>query len=161
LTGLRQGELLALRWRDVDWHARRIRVRESLVRGEFTTPKSARGHRSVPLAARVAGALVAHRARSSFADPDDLVFCHPRLGGPLERSRLFKRFKAVAVSAGFPALRFHDLRHTFGTRIAAAGVPLRTLQEWMGHRDFKTTLIYADYQPRDDEAELVDLALEG
>lgn len=161
LTGLRQGELLALRWRDVDWDARRIRVRESLVRGEFTTPKSARSHRSVPLAARVAAALVAHRAQSSFEDPDDLVFCHPRLGGALERSRLFKRFKAVAVSAGFAALRFHDLRHTFGTRIAAAGVPLRTLQEWMGHRDFKTTLTYADYQPRDDEAELVDRALEG
>jgi integrase len=44
-------------------------------------------------------------------------------------------------------LRFHDLRHTFGTRMAAAGVPMRTLQEWMGHRDLKTTLIYADYAP--------------
>ncbi len=44
-------------------------------------------------------------------------------------------------------LRFHDLRHTFGTRMAAAGVPMRTLQEWMGHRDFKTTMIYADYAP--------------
>ena len=52
-------------------------------------------------------------------------------------------------------VRFLDLRHTFGTRVAAAGVPLRTLQEWMGHRDFKTTLIYADYQPKDQEAELV------
>jgi integrase len=160
-TGLRQGELLALRWRDVDWHARRIRVRESLVRGEFTTPKSRRGHRAVPLATRVADALAAHRERSAFAGPEDLVFCHPLLGRPRERSRLCKRFKAVAVAAGFPALRFHDLRHTFGTRMAAAGVPLRTLQEWMGHRDFKTTLIYADYQPRDDEAELVDQALES
>jgi integrase len=152
--------LLALRWRDVDSDARRLRVRENLVRGELTTPKSARGHRSVPLATRVADALAAHCAQSSFAEADDLVFCHPHLGRPLERSRLFKRFKAVAVAAGFPELRFHDLRHTFGTRIAAAGVPLRTLQEWMGHRDFKTTLIYADYQPRDDEAELVDRALE-
>jgi integrase len=161
LTGLRQGELLALRWRDVDWDARRIRVRESLVRGEFTTPKSRRGLRSVPLATRVADELAEHRGGSGFAGPDDLVFCHPRLGGPLERSRLFKRFKGVAVAAGFPALRFHDLRHTFGTRMAAAGVPLRTLQEWMGHRDFKTTLVYADYQPRDDEVALVDRALEG
>jgi integrase len=159
-TGLRQGELLALRWRDVDWDARRIRVRESLVRGEITTPKSRRGHRSIPLAGCVADALAAHRERAGFGELDDLVFSHPVLGRPLERSRLFKRFKAVAVAAGFPALRFHDLRHTFGTRMAAAGVPLRTLQEWMGHRDFKTTLVYADYQPRDDEAELVDRALE-
>jgi len=58
-------------------------------------------------------------------------------------------------------IRFHDLRHTFGTRMAAAGVPLRTLQEWMGHRDFKTTLIYADYQPSEREAELVERAFEG
>jgi integrase len=55
-------------------------------------------------------------------------------------------------------VRFHDLRHTFGTRMAAAGVPMRTLQEWMGHRDFKTTLIYADYMPGQHEAVLVDAA---
>jgi integrase len=55
-------------------------------------------------------------------------------------------------------VRFHDLRHTFGTRMAGAGVPLRTLQVWMGHRDFKTTVIYADYQPSEQEAELVNRA---
>jgi Phage integrase family len=52
----------------------------------------------------------------------------------------------------------HDLRRTFGTRMAAAGVPLRTIQEWIGHRDFKTTLIYADYQPAAEEAALVEKA---
>ena len=44
-------------------------------------------------------------------------------------------------------VRFHDLRHTFGTRMAAAGAPLRAIQEWMGHRDYATTEIYADYAP--------------
>lgn len=44
-------------------------------------------------------------------------------------------------------ITFHSLRHTFGTRMAAVGVPMRTLQEWMGHRDFTTTLIYADFAP--------------
>lgn len=52
-------------------------------------------------------------------------------------------------------IRFHDLRHTFGTRIAAAGVPMRVLQEWMGHRDYRTTLIYADYEPGEEESGLV------
>jgi len=52
----------------------------------------------------------------------------------------------------------HDLRHTFGTHCASAGVPLRTLQEWLGHRDFTTTLIYADYAPNPHEAELVEQA---
>jgi integrase len=67
-------------------------------------------------------------------------------------------YKAALKRAGVREVRFHDLRRTFGTRMAAAEVPLRTLQEWMGHRDFKTTLIYADYQPSEKEAELVERA---
>jgi integrase len=50
-----------------------------------------------------------------------------------------KRFKTALKAAGVRSIRFHDLRHTFGTRMAAAGAPLRTIQEWMGHRDYKTT----------------------
>ena len=56
------------------------------------------------------------------------------------------------------AHRFHDLRHTFGTTMAAAGVPMRTLQEWMGHRDISTTQRYADYAPGLEDAGLVDVA---
>jgi integrase len=59
-----------------------------------------------------------------------------------------------------PRHRFHDLRHTFGTAMAAAGVPMRTLQEWMGHRDIQTTQRYADYAPRTRDAELVAAAFE-
>jgi integrase len=158
MTGLRQGELLALRWQDIDWSAGRIRVRRSFVRGEFGTPKSRRSTRSVPLADEVAGQLERHFQRSQYQHDDDLVFGHPHTGDPLDRSRLLKRFKAAAKRAGLQSVRFHDLRHTFGTRMAAVGVPLRTLQEWMGHRDFKTTLIYADYQPNEHEAELVQRA---
>lgn len=62
-------------------------------------------------------------------------------------------------AAGLPEThRFHDLRHTFGTRMAAAGVPLRTVQEWMGHRDLATTQIYADYAPSEREAEWIAAA---
>jgi len=57
------------------------------------------------------------------------------------------RFKQALKRAGLRDLRFHDLRHTYGTRMAAAGTPLRTLQGWMGHRDYKTTEIYADFAP--------------
>jgi integrase len=60
---------------------------------------------------------------------------------------LLKRYKATLKRAKVRPVRFHDLRHTFGTRMAAQGVPMRTLQEWMGHRDFATTLIYADFAP--------------
>ena len=145
-------------WRDVDWLAGRVRVRRSLVRGEFGTPKSRRASRSVPLADASAAALDAHQRASAYPGDDDLVFAHPHLGEPLDRSKLLKRFKAAARRAGIRDVRFHDLRHTFGTRMAAAGVPMRTLQEWMGHRDFKTTLIYADYAPSAHEREFVERA---
>jgi integrase len=160
MTGLRQGELLALRWRDIDWGAGRLRVRRSYVRGEFGTPKSKRASRSVPLADRVAAELEKHFQRSAFQADDDLVFAHPVLGVVLDRSKLLKRFKTCLRAAGVREARFHDLRHTFGTRMAATGVPIRTLQEWMGHRDFKTTLIYADYAPSAAEADFIERAFQ-
>lgn len=158
MTGLRQGELLGLRWRDIDWSAGKVRVRQSYVRGEFGKPKSKRSSRAVPLAMRLAADLEHHYQRSPFQGDDDLVFPHPQTGRPFDRSKLRKRFVAAVKAAGLRHVRFHDLRHTFGTRMAGAGVPLRTLQEWMGHRDFKTTLIYADYQPNAQEAEFVERA---
>jgi integrase len=101
----------------------------------------------VPLADRVGAELEALSRRSVFTADEDLVFGHPLTGKPLDRSKVHKRFKAAVRAAGVRDVRFHDLRHTFGTRMAAVGVPMRTVQEWMGHADFKTTLIYADYSP--------------
>ena len=158
MTGLRQGELLALRWRDIDWPAGRVRVRQNYVRGHWGTPKSRRGSRSVPLADRVAGELERHFQQSAFQADDDLVFPHPHTGQVLDHSALSRRYKKALRKAKVREVRFNDLRHTFGTRMAASGVPLRTLQEWMGHRDFKTTLIYADYSPSEREREWVEVA---
>jgi integrase len=158
MTGMRQGELLALRWQDIDWPARRVRIRRSFVRGEFGTPKSKRSTRSVPLADRVAGELDRLHQETLYRREEELVFAHPHTGKPIDRSRLLKRFKAALTRGGVRPVRFHDLRHTFGTRMAAQGVPMRTLQEMMDHRDFKTTLIYADYAPSAREAEWVEAA---
>jgi integrase len=157
MTGLRRGELLALRWTDVDWKARLLRVRRSYYRGRVTTPKGNRG-RDVPLPVRVSRALADHLRRAMYATADDLVFCHPHTGGPLDQSHLHRRFKRALGRAGVREIRFHDLRHTFGTRCAASGIEMRTLQEWMGHRDYKTTLRYAAYAPKHDEAARVDAA---
>lgn len=158
MTGMRQGELLALRWRDIDWPARRVRIRRNFVRGEFGTPKSKRSSRSVPLADRLAGELDRLHQETPHRHDDDLVFAHPHTGKPIDRSRVLKRFKAALARGEVRPVRFHDLRHTFGTRMAAQGVPMRALQEMMGHRDFKTTLIYADYAPSAREAEWVEAA---
>lgn len=158
MTGLRQGEMLGLRWRDVDLQARRIRVVSPYVRGEFNDPKSEGSGRSVPLAGRVIDALSDLRERSAYPQDSKLVFCHPESGKPLDRSKLVRRFRQATQRAGVRAITFHELRHTFGTRMAAAGVPLRTIQHWMGHADSKTTQIYAHYQPSKVEADLVDSA---
>jgi integrase len=147
MTGLRRGELLALRWRDVDWLTSLIRVRRNYTRGEFGTPKSLRSSRAVPLADIVASELERLLQRSEFTADDDLVFSHPVLGTVLDPSKLRKRFQKAAEGAGLRPVRFHDLRHTFGTRMAAAGAPMRAIQEWMGHRDSRTTSLYADYAP--------------
>lgn len=180
-TGLRQGELMGLRWRDIDWTAWKVRVRMNFVRGEHSTPKSVRGSRSVPLAENIAVKLEAHFQQSRWQEDNHLVFCHPDTGRPYDRSKLLKRFKSAVAAANVgefetklrwrgtgknrrqieaevPVFTFHGLRHTFGTRMAAAGVPIRTIQEWMGHRDYKTTLIYADYSPGEQEAQMVNRA---
>ena len=100
------------------------------------------------MADRVAAELERHFQRSAFQDPDDLVFCHPHTGGPYDPSKMRQRFKRARSNARLrDDVRFHDLRHTFGTRMAAVGAPLRFIQEWMGHRSAQTTEIYADYAP--------------
>lgn len=147
MCGLRQGELIALRWQDVDFGAGVIRVRRSFTRGQFGTPKSRRSSRAVPMPERVAAELGRHLERSAYTTDPDLVLCHPDTGHPYDASKLRKRFKSAVAAAGIRPIRFHDLRHTFGTQMAAAGAPLRHIQEWMGHRDYKTTLIYTDYAP--------------
>jgi len=158
MSGLRQGELFGLRWRDVDFDARKLRVVSPFVRGEFGDPKSSGSGRSVPMAERVAVALRELREHSYYASDRDLVFCHPETGKPLDRSKLVRRFKQALDRAEIHRITFHELRHTFGTRMAAAGTPMRTLQYWMGHADSKTTQIYAHYQPSDQEADAVDRA---
>lgn len=147
MTGLRQGELLALRWRDVDLQAGLLRVRRSYTRGRFSAPKSARSVRAVPLAVAAADALEGQRRRTLRTGPEDLVFSHPDLGTVLDPSRLRARFRQALARADVRPIRFHDLRHTYGTLMAGAGTPMRMLQEWMGHGDYKTTLVYADYAP--------------
>jgi integrase len=158
MTGLRQGELIGLRWRDVDLGARRVRVVSPYVRGEFADPKSEGSGRSVPLAGRVVDALALLRERSCYSHDSELVFCHPESGNPLDRSKLVRRFKQRLREAEVRPIVFHELRHTFGTRMAAAGVPLRTIQHWMGHADTKTTQVYAHYQPSEQEGDAVDRA---
>ena len=151
-TGLRRGELLALRWRDVDFAGKAIRVRGSFAGGKLTTPKSGKV-RSVPMAPDVAESLAKLGQRDQLTADDDLVFIG-EFGGYVDGSALRRRYIAALKRAGLRPLRFHDLRHTFGTRMIAKA-DIRRVQEWMGHADIQTTMKYLHYAPRDEDAALV------
>lgn len=151
-TGLRMGELLALRWRDIDFAGSAVRVRASYYAGDLTTPKSGKV-RAVPLAPHVATALAQLVRRIDWVGNDDLVF-PGEAGGYLDGSALRRRYKAALATAGLRPLRFHDLRHTFGTRMIAKA-DIRWVQEWMGHADIQTTMRYLHYASRAEDAALV------
>lgn len=162
-TGLRQSELLGLRWRDVDWAAQRIRVRNAWVRAEHSAEGKSdlSTRRSVPMTDRLAGELDRWSRRTLYGGERDLVFAHPQSGRPLDRTKVTRRFKSACAQAGVAPIRFHDLRHTFATTLAASGHPLRALQEFLGHADAKTTQIYAHYAPSAREVEMVNAAFSG
>jgi integrase len=99
------------------------------------------------MADRLAGELERHFQATRWRAENDLVFAHPATGHVLDASKLRKRFYVALERAAVRRITFHGLRHTFGTQMAAAGAPMRALQEWMGHADIATTEIYAHYAP--------------
>jgi integrase len=146
-TGLRRGELVALRWRDILFDHEAIRVRASYSYGALTTPKSGRA-RTVPMVPDVAEAL-AH-LRPFLVGDADLVF--PGIDSAyLDGSALRRRYKAALKRAGLRELRFHDLRHCFGS-LAINALTILEVKEAMGHADVKTTMRYLHHRSRADEA---------
>jgi integrase len=108
MTGLRLGELPALRWENVDFIASKIRVERSYSGGRLTTPKSRRSHRAVPMPSRVAQALAQHSQRAHYPHDEDLVFCHPHHGSFLSDQTMRDRFNTARDAAGVRRVRFHD-----------------------------------------------------
>jgi integrase len=157
-AGLRLGELRALRWRDVDFAKRLIHVRRSYVQHSESTPKSGRV-RSVPMTDQVARALDQLSLRKLATSEQDLVFCN-ELGRHFEDSALRRRFYAARERAAIKPIRFHDLRHTFGT-LAVQVFPLSDVKAYMGHSDISTTMIYVHHVPQIDAAEKLSRALQA
>jgi integrase len=144
-TAMRRGELLALRWRDVELLEGRLTVREALVKGRFTTPKSRASRRLLELGPRTRELLAEHWRQTAFQDDDELVFCHPRKGTPLDPSKLARCYLRPALKrAGIekPFRPFHDLRHTALTHEAAAGNPMAYVQLKAGHSQSAITERY-------------------
>ena len=131
LTGLRVGELLALRWGNVDVKARALRVCETVYEGHFDQPKTKRGNRTLPIGEETAEILT--RLRPSLPGSDDLVFA-TREGLPLDRRNLLrKHVKPAARKLGLPNVTWHLLRHCYATMLDSLGTPVGTMQSLLGH----------------------------
>jgi integrase len=144
-TALRRGELIGLRWRAVNLLEAKIEVRETFVRGRFTTPKSRASRRVVELGPRTLAVLEEQWQRTAYRGDDDLVFGHPTKGTPLETGKLARRYlKPALARAGIekPFRPFHDLRHTSLTHAAAAGNPQIYVQARAGHSQGSITERY-------------------
>lgn len=143
-TGMRRGELLGLRWEDVDLELGVARVRQTVVlvgnRPAFSEPKTKRGRRVVPLAPETVTALRALRKaqneerlrHGSRYQDSGLVFAHPD-GRVISPRLLSDWFEHHVRAAGLPRIRLHDVRHSFATGALAAGVPLWAVADILGH----------------------------
>jgi integrase len=148
LTGLRVGELLALRWRNIDLALGWLRVRETVYEGRFDDPKSKRSKRTVPLGAKGIELLSAFKPQC--IDPDALVF-PTRRGTPFCRRNLLKRQLAPTCKRlGIEGVTWHWLRHANATLLDAVGTPLGTVQALLGHSSAEITReIYLHSVPAD------------
>jgi len=148
-TGMRQGEILGLRWQDVDFSRRMLRVENSLYKDKLLPTKSY-GRRDIRMSTDLLEALLPLRNNGS-----DYVF-PAQDGGPLHRKTLNRPLASANKGLATKSIRFHDLRHTAASHMVMAGVPIKTIQELLGHSDLKMTLRYAHLTP-ESRGEAVDL----
>jgi integrase len=176
-TGMRRGELLGLKWADLDLDERHLQVRRTVqpvAGGGFheQPPKSAKGRRRIPLGASSVAALGAHKARQAarrLANPhawEDLGFVFTNeLGRPVDGQNMLRRsFYPLLESAGLPRIRFHDLRHTAASLLLRQGTHPKVAQEILGHSQISVTLdTYSHVSPgiQDAAVKALDALLGG
>jgi integrase len=162
---MRRGELLALRWGDVDWFSRRIWVRRNVTaHGQFQEPKTRGSVRAIAMPATLATVLREHQLASPFSNEEDLIFASEK-GTPLDGHNFVRRVFAPALRrARLPKIRFHDLRHTFASLLIAQGEHPKLISEQLGHASVQITLDrYGHLLPAsyDSAGERLDAALFG
>ncbi|KEH96120.1 tyrosine-type recombinase/integrase [Clostridium massiliodielmoense] len=169
-TGLRLGELLGLKWSDIDFDNNTLSVSRAIKRttiinkqGERKSqiieqlPKTKTSIRTVPIPTNIIEKLKESKQKHSVIKKEnedlynntDYIFCD-KLGNPLDPKRIPRNFKSVLKKAGLKDIKFHSLRHTYATRLFEAGVPIKTVQTLMGHSDITTTMnIYTHVMPEE------------
>lgn len=162
-TGLRRGELLALRWKDIDLEAGILTVRETLNRivkanGDkktklvFQPPKTAKGRRVIKLKDNVLRVLKEHQLATGNRDkPEALVF-GGKNGNPLDPRSFVARYELLLEKAGLPKISFHALRHTVAVLLLQYGETVKNVQELLGHEKYSTTMDnYAEHMPEEEK----------
>ncbi len=155
-TGLRKGELLALKWSDIDMETRLLKVSRNATyltdeetgryQAHESTPKSRAGRRTIRLPQFAVNALKEHKVRQleqrlaagARWENNDLIFCNDK-GDYYALTTLERHFKKLLSAAGLPAMRIHDLRHSAATLLLKMGVPMKVIQEILGHSSFAVT----------------------
>ena len=176
LTGMRRGELLGLKWEDVNLDQGTLAVRRTLSRGkggswELGQPKTAAGRRSIALPESCVATLRKQRSHQNTErlrlgelwEDQDFVFAN-RTGGPLHVNSMNLQFKKLIKASGLPKIRFHDLRHTSATLLLGQGVHPKIVQERLGHADISMTLNRYSHVTPDMQrlaADTIDAALES
>lgn len=140
LTGMRIGEILALRWKVLDLDRGVIQVRETVSEGKFGSPKTKSSRRDIPISQPVCDAFQTQLAGCRQRGPEDLVFT-TRNQTPLNPKNLLRRvLQPTCKALGLPLISWHSFRHTHATQLAEVGESLRTAQALLGHSDLETTL---------------------
>jgi len=159
-TGMRQGELLGLKWLDLDWEQGFLQVKRQLSRKkgggfELTAPKTRSGVRRIDLGENTLQVLRKHRQQQFIKmqmvgekwQDNDLVF-PSEIGTVINRANLLKMFKSLLKEAGLPSIRFHDLRHTGASLLLNNGIPVMIVSRRLGHARPSITLdIYGHLIP--------------
>ncbi len=145
-TGMRLGELAALRWEDVDLERNRLRVKRSYSHGHETSPKGGRS-RTLPMTPQLRLALTEHKLATGGRER---VFLSDE-GELLDHNRVKHHFWCGLRESGMKRIRFHDLRHSFASQLVIAGVSVYKVQKLLGHQDVKTTMRYAHLSPEAQE----------
>ena len=156
LTGLRIGEILALRWKRIDLLGATLEVAENYSSGEFGPPKTRSSRRVIPISAAIRRVLENQRARVNPKSSDDLVFQTPT-GTPLNDKNLYNRELAPACDRiKQPRVSWHSFRHTHATLLHANGETLKTAQALLGHSDLETTLNVYTHTVSDSQRNAVE-----
>ena len=154
-TGMRRGEVLGLKWSDVDLKNQTVYVQRSWVKSQtqsakFSEPKTAMSRRVIPLSTESVDVLLQHgnkqdiikkerEEESKKYEDQNLIFCADD-GNPLYPGTLNTYMIKALKRAGLPKFRMHDIRHTFASLMIARGVPIKVVQELLGHTTIQMTL---------------------